>query len=293
MTPFEGFEIKGIASASGDKEKAVLLLHGYPQTGHIWHKIAPKLAERYTVVVADLRGYGQSSKPPGSENHEEYCKREMAEDQVQVMQHFGFSSFYIIAHDRGARVSHRLALDHPGRVRGMMLLDIAPTLYMYDHTDMAFAKGYWHWFFLIQPSPGPENMIMSGPEAFWNNMAGRPSHKGVKWSNEDLKEYKEKFFTPECIHATCEDYRASATIDLTHDRQSLSSGEKLSIPRLVVLWGKKGMIQSYHSGDVVGLWKEWTDGKVEVRGKGVEGGHYIPEERWEDVLEESEWLLRG
>ncbi|WRT66760.1 uncharacterized protein IL334_003723 [Kwoniella shivajii] len=285
-------ELEIFCRKKGNGKKAILLLHGYPQTSHIWNKIAPKLSEEYTVVATDLRGYGQSSKPPGSKSHEEYSKREMASDQVQVMQHFGYDEFYIIAHDRGARVAHRLALDNPSKVKGMMLLDIAPTLYMYDNTDMAFAKGYWHWFFLIQESPGPENMIMSGPEQFWQAMAGRPSHQGVNWSEEDLKEYKSKLFTEETVHASCEDYRAAATIDLEHDRASSSSGDKISIPKLVVLWGKKGLIESYNSGDVVGVWKEWINSSVtQIKGKGVDSGHYIPEEKWDDILEESKWLF--
>ncbi|WWC63010.1 uncharacterized protein I303_105608 [Kwoniella dejecticola CBS 10117] len=307
MTYFEGFEEFRVSVHSrvlnkqltilGRKgghntKKAVLLLHGYPQTSHIWHKIAPKLAEKYTVIATDLRGYGQSSKPRGSESHEEYSKREMAADQVQVMEHFGFSEFHIIAHDRGARVAHRLALDYPERVKGMMLLDIAPTLYMYDNTDMAFAQGYWHWFFLIQQSPGPENMILAGPEQFWQAMAGRPSHKGVVWSHEDLKEYKERMFTDEGVHASCEDYRAAATIDLDHDRESREKGQKITIPKLVILWGGKGIIQNFNSGDVLGIWKDWSDSTTEIRGRKVDGGHYIPEERWEDVLQESEWLLK-
>ncbi|WWC88260.1 uncharacterized protein L201_003167 [Kwoniella dendrophila CBS 6074] len=306
MTAFEGFEehkvkvhskvlnkdLEIFCRKKGNGEKAILLIHGYPQHSYIWYKLAPQLSEKYTVIASDIRGYGQSSKPPGSASHEEYSKREMASDQVQLMDYFGISQFYIIAHDRGARVAHRLALDYPEKVKGLMTLDIAPTLWMYDNTNMAFAKGYWHWFYLIQESPGPENMILAGPEQYWQALAGRPSHKGMTWPEEALKEYKDKIFNPEGVHATCEDYRAAASIDLVHDSESLKNGQKLTIPKLVVLWGKKGMIQNFNGGDIEGLWKDWIDpSKVKIKGKGVDGGHYIPEERWQDVLEESKWLL--
>ncbi|KAK8864134.1 hypothetical protein IAR55_001380 [Kwoniella newhampshirensis] len=265
--------------------EGLLLLHGYPQTSHIWNKIAKQLAERYTVVAADLRGYGRSSKPPGSDSHEEYSKREMASDQVQVMKHFGFDTFSIVGHDRGGRVAHRLALDNPDEVKRLMVLDIAPTLFMYDNTNMDFAKGYWHWFFLIQPAPGPEKMILAGPEEFWATAAARWSHKGVDWSEEDKEEYKSNFFRPDSVHATCEDYRAAASIDLEHDRADQAAGRKLSTPKFRVLWGSNGVIAKY--GDVPGVWRKYCEeGKVDVRGKGLNCGHYIPEEKAEELLAE-------
>ncbi|WWD18841.1 hypothetical protein CI109_103296 [Kwoniella shandongensis] len=268
----------------GDGE-GLLLLHGYPQTSHIWHKIANRLAEKYTVVATDLRGYGKSSKPRGSDKHEEYSKREMASDQVQVMKHFGFDNFSVIGHDRGGRVAHRLALDHPDQVTRLMLLDIAPTLYMYDHTDMAFAKAYWHWFFLIQPTPGPENMILAGPEQFWATAAARASHQGVKWSEEDVEEYKTSSFRPETVHANCEDYRAAATIDLEHDRADQSAGRKLTVPKLRIIWGSKGVIERYD--DVLAIWRGYCEeGKVDVSGKGLDCGHYIAEEQPEGLMKE-------
>ncbi|OCF44336.1 hypothetical protein I317_01781 [Kwoniella heveanensis CBS 569] len=288
-----GKELQIYARKKGDGKRAVLLLHGYPQTHHIWHKIAPQLAKKYTVILTDLRGYGKSSKPPGSDSHEEYSKREMASDQLQVMQYFGFDKFTLIGHDRGARVSHRLALDYPQHLEGVMLLDIAPTLYMYENTDMAFANGYWHWFFLIQDAPGPENTMFAAPEEFWAIMGTRPSHKGVKWSEEDVDIYKNSLFTRECLHASCEDYRAAASIDLEHDRATRSSGQKLKVPNMTILWGKKGMIQTYNKGDVVSLWKEWCEDGVKISGRALDGGHYLPEERDEDVLQEIRALIEG
>ncbi|KAI9634603.1 hydrolase [Dioszegia hungarica] len=268
----------------GDGKKGLLLLHGYPQTSYIWRFVAPKLAEKYTVICTDLRGYGQSSKPKGTEGHEEYSKRSMADDQVQVMAHFGFTKFSVLAHDRGARVAHRLALDHPDKVEGMCLLDIAPTVYMYEKTNMNFAEGYWHWFYLIQPSPGPERMILADPEAYWGTLAGRATHKLVQFSEDAVKEYKENLSTMEGIHATCEDYRASATIDLDHDRADRSAGKKLSVAKLKIIWGGKGMIDRY--GDVLSVWKGYAEDGVEVSGTSLDCGHYIPEEKPEELLKE-------
>ncbi|KAL1410687.1 hypothetical protein Q8F55_004706 [Vanrija albida] len=270
-----------IATRSAGSGPGLLLLHGHPQTSHIWRFVAPRLAEHFTVVCADLRGYGASSKPRGSDTHVEYSKREMANDMIQVMKHYGFDRFDVLSHDRGARVAHRLGVDHPASVRRLVVLDIAPTLYMYEHTDMAFALAYWHWFFLPQPAPGPETVMMADPERFWDMLSGR-SHFGIQWTAEDDKEYKTPYFTPEGTHAACEDYRAAATIDLEHDRASREAGDRLKLEALLVLWGARGVINRYD--DPVGIWREQCDAGVEVSGGPTSSGHYIaeevPEELW-------------
>ncbi|CAD6575121.1 MAG: hypothetical protein TREMPRED_001311 [Tremellales sp. Tagirdzhanova-0007] len=301
----------------------LLLLHGFPQNNHIWHKVAARLSEQYTVVASDLRGmfppltnhwfgaglgrrptapnehasdltgslgYGQSDKPAGSSPHDEYSKREMASDQVQLMKHFGMNSFFVVGHDRGGRVAHRMALDHPESVKKMMILDIAPTLWMYDHTNMVFAKGYWHWFFLIQPSPGPENMIRADPESFWALMSMRETHQNVVWSEADLNEYKTAYFNSDTIHSTCEDYRAASTIDLEHDRADRAAGRRLKIQGVMVLWGGKGMIEKV--GNAVNIWKEYSEDQVLVTGRALDCGHYIPEEKPEELLQEILGLMR-
>jgi len=203
----------------------LLLLHGYPQTHVMWHKIAPALAERFTVVLTDLRGYGDSAKPPGGDNHEAYSKRAMAQDQVEVMTALGFDSFAVAGHDRGARVGHRLALDHPERVSKLALLDIAPTLAMYERTDMAFASAYYHWFFLIQPYDLPERLIGADSDFYLEKKIGKWSRNDGAFTAAALAEYKRCFRDPATIHATCEDYRAAAGTDLEHDRADLSLRE--------------------------------------------------------------------
>jgi haloacetate dehalogenase len=269
----------------GGDGPGLLLLHGYPQNHFIWHLIADDLASKFTVIAADLRGYGQSSKPQGSENHVEYSKREMATDQVALMKSFGFSEFFLVAHDRGARVAHRLAVDHPVAVKKMMLLDICPTLLMYESTDMRFASGYWHWFFNIMPYPHPENIIMADPLAFWNALVNRSTHSRVVLTSEAIEKYKSDFFKRETVHASCEDYRASATIDLDHDRFDISNGRKMTIPALRILWGSKTMIPTY--GDVVGHWKKLCDEqKTSVTGRVLDCGHFIPEDKSEELLQE-------
>ncbi|ORY30767.1 putative hydrolase or acyltransferase of alpha/beta superfamily [Naematelia encephala] len=267
----------------------VLLLHGHPQTHHIWRHIGPRLSEKFTVVAADLRGYGRSSKPQGSDSHIEYSKREMAKDMVELMLQLGFRKFSIVAHDRGARVAHRLALDYATSVDRLMLLDIAPTLWMYAGTKTSFAMGYWHWFFYPQPYPGPEEVINANPEKYWSMLSSRKSHSNVIWEDEDIREYKKFFFQPETIHAICEDYRASTTIDADHDREDWEDGNLLQIPRLRILWGGKGMIASY--GDVVQVWRDHASESVAIDGRALDCGHYIAEEQPEELLIEIEDFL--
>ncbi len=248
----------------------LLLLHGSPQTHVMWHKIAPALAERFTVVLTDLRGYGDSAKPPGGDNHEAYSKRAMAQDQVEVMTALGFDSFAVVGHDRGARVGHRLALDHPERVSKLALLDIAPTLAMYERTDMAFASAYYHWFFLIQPYDLPERLIGADPDFYLEKKIGKWSQNPGAFTAAALAEYKRCFRDPATIHATCEDSRAAAGIDLEHDRADL--GRRLACP-VLALWGAKGVIE--RSYPVLEIWRERVR---DLRGKALPCGHFLAEE---------------
>ena len=256
----------------------LLLLHGYPQTHAIWHKIAPSLAERYTVVAADLRGYGDSSKPDGGANHENYSFRAMARDQVAVMEALGFVRFVAVGHDRGARVIHRMALDHPNRVEKAVLMDILPTLFMYENTNMSFARGYFHWFFLIQPYDFPERLIGADPEYY----LVKKFQKGVKteaaFSTEAMAEYIRCFKDPKTIHATCEDYRAAAGIDLAHDRSDLN--RKLDCP-LHILWGRLGIV-----GQLFDVLTPWRERANHVSGRPLDCGHYLAEEAPKETLSE-------
>jgi haloacetate dehalogenase len=254
----------------GGKGFPVLLLHGYPQTHVMWHKIAAKLAAEFTVVATDLRGYGDSDKPPEKMNRSSYSKRTMARDQVEVMAQLGYEQFYLVGHDRGARVAHRLALDYPGRVRKLALLDIAPTYDMYATTDREFATAYYHWFFLIQPQPFPETLIGANPEYFLWHCLQSWSQDISAFTREALGEYRRCFCQPETIHSTCEDYRASATIDMEHDASDRE--QKIECP-LLILWGKRGVIERKY--DVLKIWQERA---IDVRGKAIACGHFLPEE---------------
>ena len=289
---FPGFEQKQVTVSSDDGPieiaclvggtgPALLLLHGFPQTKAIWHQVAPELAKSFTVVAADLRGYGASSKPHGKPDHSTYSKRSMAKDQHNLMNALGHKQFFVLGHDRGARVSHRLAMDFPQSVRKLMLLDISPTLTMYDKTTMAFAKGYWHWFFLIQPEPVPETMIGANPEYWLKNHMGRHAGTGI-FSPERWSEYLAGAINPQSMHAMCEDYRAAATIDLVHDRADRKDGRKLEMP-VRVLWGEHGLVNQCFTP--IADWQAVSYG--EVTGRALACGHYIPEELPELVIQEA------
>jgi haloacetate dehalogenase len=277
FTPFtiqrNGVTLQGRTALGAPWEgPPLLLLHGHPQTHAMWHKVAPELAKRFKLVLMDLRGYGDSSRPQADAQLATYSKREMAQDAVAVMQHFGFSTFNILAHDRGARVAHRLAADNPEIVQRMMLLDIAPTLGMYENTSRAFATAYWHWFFLIQPQPLPEALIESDPVRYIRSVMGK-RHAGLAaFAPEAMAEYERCIQIPGSARGICEDYRASATIDLEHDRADIAAGKKLSLP-LKVLWGEHGAVGA--NFDVLGLWRERAS---EVSGRALPCGHYIAEE---------------
>ena len=266
----------------GGRGAPLLLIHGHPQTHAIWHRVAPALAERFAVVMFDLRGYGDSGRPPADAGHLNHSKREMALDALAVMQHHGFGRFGVLAHDRGARVAHRLAADHPAAVDRMLLLDIAPTLGMYENTSETFARAYWHWFFLIQPPPLPEALIESDPVRYVRAVMGS-RHAGLApFAPEAMAEYERCAAIPGTARSLCEDYRASAAIDLAHDREDLAAGRRLQQP-VRVLWGEHGVVGRCF--DVLALWRERAE---HVSGAALPCGHYIPEEAPRELLGEAQ-----
>ncbi len=277
MTLLEGFERRDIDAGEATIHTRVagsgpplLLLHGYPQTGAMWHAVAPVLAEDRTVVVPDLRGYGASSKPATTEDHEPYSKRAMARDMVAVMAELGFDSFDLAGHDRGARVSYRLALDHPERVTRLALLDVIPTSEMYARTAWRQALAMWHWFFLPQPYDLPERLLAGDPEGFYYN--GRED----QFDPEALAEYQAALRDPAVIHTICEDYRAGATYDRELDEAD-KGHRRITCPLLAV-WGAHGSVAKI---DVLSVWREWA---VDVRGVAIESGHHIPEDAPEATI---------
>ncbi|WP_246806905.1 alpha/beta hydrolase [Ensifer sp. ENS04] len=278
--PTSGATIQAWVAGSGPP---LLLLHGYPQTHVMWHKIAPALTKRFTVVATDLRGYGKSQKPDGGEAHINFSKRAMAQDQFEVMRELGFDKFSVVAHDRGARVAHRLALDHPEAVEKLVLLDIAPTDTMYGATDKAFATAYYHWFFLIQPYDLPERLINADPAYYLQKTLNAWCKTPGAFPDEVLAEYIAAFSNPEAIHSACEDYRAAAGIDLEHD--AADADRRLEQP-LLVLWGERGVVGN--SFDVVDVWRRRAKN---VCGRALPCGHFLAEEVPKMLLEELEAFL--
>ena len=258
---------------TGGEGPPVLLLHGYPETHAMWHKVAPELARDYTVVCADLRGYGDSSKPKGLPDHSNYSKRAMALDMAEVMTALGHKRFHVVGHDRGGRVAHRLARDHGARVKSLTVLDISPTLKMYESTNMQFATAYFHWFFLIQPAPMPERVLAGLGPGYILMRLGRGKAGLKAFSKEAMDEYV-RCFDP---HSTCEDYRAAATIDLVHDRKEKS---KMKTP-VLALWGRQGVIEALF--DCLADWREVA---ADVRGRALQCGHFIPEEKPAELIAE-------
>ena len=288
MDFYPGFRRQTIATSgttinvvSGGNGPPLLLLHGYPQTHIEWRKIAPDLARHFTLVMPDLRGYGDSGKPPAGDDHVNYSKRAMALDQVEVMEALGFRQFALVGHDRGARVAHRLALDHPDRVTRLVMMDICPTHHMYSTADREFASAYYHWFFLIQPAPFPETLIGRSVDEVLSQFMGAVMPKGIE--PEAFAEYRRCFDNPATIHATCEDYRAGASIDLTHDEADMTA--KIGCP-VLVLWGANGLVGRKY--DVVSVWRERAG---DVSGKALPGGHWLAEELPEQTLAEIKTFL--
>lgn len=258
----------------------VLLLHGYPQTHACWHRIAPLLAREHTVVCADLRGYGDSSKPPGLPDHANYSKRAMAQDMVELMASLGFERFHLVGHDRGGRVAHRLAADHPRRVHTLAVLDISPTLKMFESTNLAFATAYYHWFLMLQPPPLPEQMLAGRVPFNILGRVGRAEPDLSKFDEAAVREYIRCFAEPAAIHASCEDYRAAGTIDLVHDRADRAAGRKLEMP-VLALWGAEGVIARLF--DCLSDWREVAGN---VTGRALPCGHFVPEEAPQETLAE-------
>ena len=272
------FARQGGPSESG--RSPLLLLHGHPQTMAMWHRVAPELARTRRVVLMDLRGYGDSDRPAAGEGSAAYAKREMALDALALMRSLGHERFDLLAHDRGARVAHRLALDHPHAVGRLMLLDIAPTLAMYEGTTEAFARAYWHWFFLIQPAPLPERLIEADPVAYLRDGMGRRG--GGFFAPEAWAEYERSIARPGTAAAICADYRASAGIDLDHDRADRDAGRRVTQP-LRVLWGAQGVV-----GRCFEPLELWQAAAADVSGRAVDSGHYIAEEAPDVVLAEAQ-----
>jgi haloacetate dehalogenase len=275
-------KVKGtrIHAAVGGDGPPVLLLHGYPQSHVMWHRVAPELADRHTVVLADLRGYGDSSRPASVPNHASYSKRTMAADQVGLMRHLGFETFALVGHDRGARVAHRLCLDHPEVASRVALLDIVPTRHVFTHVDRAMAQAYYHWFFLSQDSDLPEHLIGADPGywvrrklAQWSGAAGIDA-----FAPEAVEEYVRCFSDPNVIRASCEDYRAGASIDLEHDEVDAAAGRRVECPMLV-LWGAEGFVGKAY--DVVDVWNNYA---TDVRGQALSCGHFLAEEEPDETL---------
>ena len=276
--PFEDQDVDvdgtRIHATVGGAGPPVLLLHGYPQTHRMWHRVAPGLTDRHTVVLADLRGYGDSSRPASTADHASYSKRAMAEDQVGLMRALGFETFAVVGHDRGARVAHRLCLDRPDAVTRVALLDIVPTRHVFTHVDRALAQAYYHWFFLAQDPDLPERLIGADPEFYlrrklaqWSGGTGTEA-----FAPEAVEEYVRCFSDPEVIRASCEDYRAGASIDLEHDEVDAAAGRRVECPALV-LWGEQGFVGRAY--DVLEVWRGYA---ADVRGQALSGGHFPAEE---------------
>jgi haloacetate dehalogenase len=284
---FEGFELSFVDTGEatirvrhGGSGPPLLLLHGHPQTHAMWNLVAPRLAEDFTVVAPDLRGYGESSKPPTTPDHEPYSKRAMARDQVEVMGQLGFERFGVAGHDRGGRCAYRLALDHPERVEKLAVLDIVPTGDMWRRVDMEFGLVDWHWFFLAQPAPFPEDVIGSNPDAYY--FRGDRS----RFDPEALEDYLRCVRDPETIHGMCEDYRAGATIDFELDEAERGK-RRFSCP-VLALWSGHDELGRWF--DVLDVWRGWAD---DVRGRALDGGHFLAEEVPEETYEELRKFFLG
>ena len=275
---FDGFTLTTINTGSvsirlrhGGSGPPLLLLHGNPQTHVMWHLVAPMLAQHFTVVATDLTGYGMSSKPPSTKDHAAYSKRAMANDQIAVMRELGYGQFMVAGHDRGGRVAYRMALDHPEVVRKLAVLDIIPTLDSFERGGREFGLGYYHWFFLAQPSPLPETLINANPEWYWRWHTDRVPRKF--FDAAAVEDYLACFRNSETVRAICEDYRAAASIDCDIDARDRNKGRRITCP-LLALWGKQARLEQWY--DTLAIWREWADN---VTGGAIDCGHYLAEEQ--------------
>ena len=291
---FEGFTTTRIATSgaeihvvTGGSGPPLLLLHGYPQTHAMWHRIAPRLAAEFTVVAPDLRGYGDSGKPDGGPDHSGYAKRAMAGDQVEVMAALGFPRFAVAGHDRGARVAYRMALDHPERVERLAVLDIVPTHTYVAAVDMALARASYHWFFLSQPADLPERLIAGDPDYYLRTMLARWAGGPEAFTPEALAEYLRCFRDPAAIHATCEDYRAGASVDFALDEADREAQRKIACPVLALWGGTRSIGRRF---DILAVWREWAH---DVRGRALPCGHFLAEEAPEETYAALREFLRG
>ena len=282
---FEGFASRRVATSGAEIHALVggdgpplLLLHGFPQSHVMWHRVAPALAERFTVVAADLRGYGDSAKPPGDPAHETYSKRSVAKDQIELMAALGFERFRLAGHDRGARVAHRLTLDHPSWVERVAFLDIIPTVEVFERVDQAMSTAYYHWFFLIQPGGLPEHLIGLDPEFYLRRVLSSISRSGDVFDPEAVAAYLRAFRDPAAVHAMCEDYRAAATIDLVHDREDRTAGRTITCPALA-LWGRDSVVGRLYD-DPLAIWRPYAPA---IQGQALPSGHFLPEEAPEET----------
>ncbi len=292
---FPGFALEEVKVSDGPirlrrggSGPPLLLLHGNPQTHAMWHAVAPDLARSFTVVCPDLRGYGGSLKPPATPDHAPYAKTVMARDMVEVMERLGHRRFLVASHDRGARVAHRMALDFSERVERLAVLDIVPTIEHFERTDMAFALGYYHWFWFAQPHPFPEVVINAAPETWFKAHTTREPKGDGFFHPEALADYLAHVRDPDMIRGMCEDYRAAATVDLEHDRAARAAGVKIQCP-LLVLWGAKGKIGKWY--EPLDVWRRYC--AAEVTGGPVDSGHYLAEEAPGEVLERLGAFLSG
>ena len=290
MSLFPGFVRKKVRVSGatinlviGGEGPPMLLLHGYPQTHAMWHKVAPNLARDHTVVCADLRGYGDSSKPRGVPGHLNYSKRAVANDMVEVMEDLGFLKFHVVGHDRGGRVGHRMARDHGKRVASLTVLDISPTLKVFQNVSMPLAKAFYHWFFLIQKAPLPERLLGSDPTFYVLGRIGRGPSRLKHFDKRAVAEYVRCFKDPRTIHASCEDYRAAATIDLVHDKKQKT---KITMP-VLALWARHSPV-----GALFNCLSDWREVASNVRGREINCGHFIPEESPRILLAELRTFLK-
>jgi haloacetate dehalogenase len=283
---FERFERRSLPTPRGAIHARVggagpplLLLHGYPETHVMWHASAPALAERFTVVAADLPGYGESFRPATAADHAPHAKRALAADLVAAMGTLGFRSFAVAGHDRGGRVGYRMALDAPDAVSRLTVLDIVPTAEVWRHADRSFALGYWHWGFLAQPAPMPERLIGADPDAFWTGVRriGLGAAEG-RYPEEVLAAYRDALDDPGAVHAMCEDYRAGASVDLDHDDADRAAGRRIECP-VLVLWGARGALPAFY-GDPLALWRPWAD---DLRGRALDATHFLVEDEPDEV----------